>query len=339
MTQPNRQYPNTRLRRIRQKAFARNLVAEHQLTADDLIYPMFVIEGENIREPVVSMPGIERVSIDLLIEEAKECVELGINALALFPCIEPSLKTEMAESAYDNNGLIPRAISALKAACPDLGVIADIALDPFTSHGQDGVLNAQGEILNDETLEILAKQAVCYAKAGVDIVAPSDMMDGRVSKIRGALEQVGLCDTMILAYAAKYASSFYGPFRGAVGSITALGKADKYSYQMSPSNTQEALHEVALDISEGADIVMIKPCMPYLDIIYRIKSKFNMPTFAYHVSGEYAMLKAAVINGWLEEKPCVFEVLLGFKRAGADAIFTYYAKQVAQWLKETVEVK
>lgn len=334
MTQLNRQYPNTRLRRIRQKAFARDLVAEHQLTVDDLIYPMFVMEGENIREPIVSMPGIDRVSIDLLIEEAKECVELGIKALALFPYIAPELKTEMAEQAYDHNGLIPRAIKALKAACPDLGVIADIALDPYTSHGQDGILNSQDEILNDETLEILTKQAVCCAKAGADMVAPSDMMDGRIGEIRKVLEQAGHSEVLILAYAAKYASNFYGPFRGAVGSASALGKADKYSYQMSPSNSDEALHEVALDIAEGADIVMVKPGMPYLDIVYKIKDQFKMPTFAYHVSGEYAMLKAAVINGWLDEKSCVFEALLGFKRAGADAVLTYYAKQVAQWLKE-----
>lgn len=337
MTQLNRQYPNTRLRRIRQKAFARDLIAEHQLTVDDLIYPMFVMEGENIREPIVSMPGVDRVSIDLLIEEAKECVELGIKALALFPYITPDLKTEMAEQAYNNNGLIPRAIKALKAACPDLGVIADVALDPYTSHGQDGILNSQGEILNDETLEILAKQAVCCARAGADMVAPSDMMDGRIGEIRKALEQAGHSEVLILAYAAKYASNFYGPFRGAVGSASALGKADKYSYQMSPSNSDEALHEVALDIAEGADIVMVKPGMPYLDIVYKIKDQFKMPTFAYHVSGEYAMLKAAVINGWLDEKTCVFEALLGFKRAGADAVLTYYAKQVAQWLKETEE--
>lgn len=334
MTQLNRQYPNTRLRRIRQKAFARDLVAEHRLTVDDLIYPMFVVEGKNIREPIVSMPGINRVSIDLLEEEAKECVELGIKALALFPYIDPDLKTEMAEKAYDDNGLIPRAIKALKAICPDLGVIADIALDPYTSHGQDGILNAQDEILNDETLKILMRQAVCCADAGADMVAPSDMMDGRIGEIRKALEQAGHHDTLILAYAAKYASSFYGPFRHAVGSAGALGKADKFSYQMSPSNSDEALHEVALDIAEGADIVMVKPGMPYLDIVYRIKEQFKMPTFAYHVSGEYAMLKAAVINGWLDEKACVFEALLGFKRAGADAVLTYYAKQVAQWLKK-----
>ena len=332
MTQLSRQYPNTRLRRIRQKAFARNLVAEHQLTIDDLIYPMFVVEGEGVRHPIAAMPGIDRVSIDLLIEEAKECAGLGIKALALFPYIDGKLKTEMAEQAYDANGLIPRAIKALKEACPELGVIADIALDPYTSHGQDGILDARGSILNDVTINILVKQAICCANAGADMVAPSDMMDGRVGVIRRALEQAGHRDTLILAYAAKYASSFYGPFRSAVGSASALGQADKLSYQMSPSNSSEALHEVALDIAEGADIVMVKPGMPYLDIIYKVKREFKMPTFAYHVSGEYAMLKAAAINGWLEEKPCVLEVLLGFKRAGADAILTYYAKQVAQWL-------
>jgi len=293
-----------------------------------------VMEGENIREPIASMPGIERLSIDFLIEEAQACYELGINAIALFPYIDASKKTLDAKHAYDDSGLIPRAIRALKKACPDLGIIADIALDPYTSHGQDGVIDEKGLILNDITLEILVKQALCCAKAGADVVAPSDMMDGRIGVIRAALEKNHFPDVLILAYSAKYASSFYGPFRDAVGSKSALGKADKFSYQMSPSNGDEALHEVALDIQEGADMVMIKPGMPYLDILYRVKTQFMMPTFVYHVSGEYAMLKAAAQNGWIDEKSCVLEAMVSFKRAGADAILTYYAKQVAIWLRE-----
>ncbi len=326
------QYPARRPRRIRQQSFARRLVAEHKVTVDDLIYPLFVLEGDKLRQPIVSMPGIERLSIDELVQEARECHALGIQAIALFPYIEQDKKSLYAEEAYSDDGLIPRAIRALKKEIPGLGVIADIALDPYTSHGQDGVINDDGLILNDVTIDILVKQALCCARAGADIVAPSDMMDGRIGAIRQALEQGGFPDLMILAYSAKYASSFYGPFRDAVGSKSALGKADKFSYQMSPSNGDECLHELALDIQEGADFVMVKPGMPYLDILYRVKSRFLMPTFVYHVSGEYAMLKAAAHNGWLDEQACVMEVLLGFKRAGADAILTYYAKQVAQWL-------
>lgn len=328
------QFPARRMRRIRQKLFARRLVAENALTINDLIYPLFVIEGENVRQPIASMPGIERLSIDILVAEAQECYELGINAIALFPYIEIAHKTLDAKEAYNEQGLIPRAIRAIKKACPDLGIIADIALDPYTSHGQDGVIDENGLIINDVTIEILIQQALCCAKAGADVVAPSDMMDGRIEKIREALEKNNFHDVMILAYSAKYASSFYGPFRDAVGSKSALGKADKYSYQMSPSNGDEALHEVGLDIQEGADIVMVKPGMPYLDILYRVKKEFLMPTFVYHVSGEYAMLKAAAQKGWLDEKACVLEALLSFKRAGADAILTYYAKQVAQWWRE-----
>lgn len=327
-----RQFPSSRLRRIRQKPFARRLVAENQVSVDDLIYPMFVIEGENIRQPIASMPGIERLSIDALVKEAIECFELGINAIALFPYIDASKKTLHAEEAYNEDGLIPRAIRAIKKACPGLGVVADIALDPYTSHGQDGVINDTGLILNDVTIEILIQQSLCCARAGADVVAPSDMMDGRIGAIRNALEKEKFSDVLILAYSAKYASSFYGPFRDAVGSKAALGKADKFSYQMSPSNGDEAMHEVALDIQEGADIVMIKPGMPYLDIVYRVKTQFTMPTFVYHVSGEYAMLKAASQNGWIDEKACVIEAMMSFKRAGADAILTYYAKQIASWL-------
>ncbi len=330
-----RRFPQTRLRRLRQKPFARRLVAEHCLTVNDLIYPIFIVDGERRREAIGSMPGIERISLDYLLEEAKICMELGINAIALFPNIHASLKSLDAAYAYDDDGLIPRAIRALKQAYPALGIIADIALDPYTSHGQDGVINERGDIMNDVTLEILAKQALCYARAGVDIVAPSDMMDGRIGVIRDAFETAGFHETLILAYSAKYASSFYGPFRDAVGSKGALGKADKFSYQMSPSNHDEALHEVALDIQEGADIVMVKPGLPCLDVLNQVKQAYRMPTFVYHVSGEYAMLKAAAAQAYVEEKSCVFETLLAFKRAGADAIITYYAKQVAQWMKES----
>lgn len=328
------QYPARRMRRVRQKPFARRLVAENNVTVHDLIYPMFVIEGKSVREPIASMPGIERLSIDLLVEEARQCHALGIEMIALFPMIDATKKSLYAEDAYDDAGLMPRAIQALKKAIPTLGVIADIALDPYTSHGQDGVIDEHGLILNDITIEILIRQALCYARAGVDVVAPSDMMDGRIGEIRKALEQEKFPDVLILAYSAKYASNFYGPFREAVGSKAALGKADKFSYQMSPENGDEALHEVALDIQEGADIVMVKPGLPYLDILYRVKTHFLMPTFVYHVSGEYAMLKAAAQNGWLDERKSVMEVMLSFKRAGANAILTYYAKQIAQWLSE-----
>lgn len=334
-----RQFPSSRLRRIRQKPFARRLVAENHVTVDDLIYPMFVMEGENVRQPIASMPGIERFSIDVLVKEACECVELGINAIALFPYIDSSKKSLHAEESYNDDGLIPRAIRALKKACPGLGVIADIALDPYTSHGQDGVIDDNGLILNDVTIELLIKQALCCVRAGADVVAPSDMMDGRIGAIRQALEKEKFPDVLILAYSAKYASSFYGPFRDAVGSKAALGKADKFSYQMSPSNGNEALHEVALDIQEGADIVMVKPGMPYLDIVYRVKTQFTMPTFVYHVSGEYAMLKAAAQQGWIDEQSCVMEAMMSFKRAGADAILTYYAKQAAIWFRDEVPEK
>lgn len=329
-----RQYPVCRMRRIRQKPFARRLVSENHVSVDDLIYPMFVIEGENVRQPITSMPGIERLSLDQLIQEARECYALGINAIALFPYIEKEKKSLYAEEAHNDEGLIPRVIRALKKELPELGVIADIALDPYTSHGQDGVIDEGGLILNDVTIEILIKQALCCARAGADVVAPSDMMDGRIGVIRQALEKEKFTDVLILAYSAKYASSFYGPFRDAVGSKAALGKADKFSYQMSPSNGDEALHEVALDVQEGGDIVMIKPGTPYLDIVHRVKTEFKMPTFVYHVSGEYAMLKAASQQGWVDEKACVMETMMSFKRAGADAVLTYYAKQVAQWLKK-----
>lgn len=331
----NRQFPQARLRRIRLKPFARSLCAENQLSVNDLIFPVFVMEGQDEAQVIESMPGISRLSIDFLVKEAKECAALGIQALALFPYIGAAHKSEDARYAFDDNGLIPRAVKAIKAVCPDMGVIVDVALDPYTSHGQDGLINDSGEILNDETLEVLAKQALCCAKAGADMVAPSDMMDGRIGVIRQALEKNDYSNVMVLAYAAKYASSFYGPFRDAVGSKTSLGKADKFSYQMSPNNVDEALHEVALDIQEGADIVMIKPGLPYLDIVSKVKTQFKMPTFAYHVSGEYAMLKAAARNGWLDERQCVLEALLCFKRAGCDAILTYYAKEVANWLAQS----
>lgn len=330
-----RQFPQTRMRRTRLKPFARNLCAENQLSANDLIYPVFVIEGRHLRQPIESMPGIARLSIDFLVQEAQECAALGIQALALFPYIEAEHKTDDARYAFDDKGLIPRAVKAIKAACPEIGIIVDVALDPYTSHGQDGLIGESGEILNDETLKVLAKQALCCAKAGADVVAPSDMMDGRIGVIRQALEEDGLNNVMVLAYAAKYASSFYGPFRDAVGSKASLGKADKFSYQMSPSNADEALHEVALDIQEGADMVMVKPGLLYLDIVTKVKTQFKMPTFAYHVSGEYAMLKAAAQNGWLDERQCVLEALLCFKRAGCDAVLTYYAKQVAGWLAQS----
>ncbi|MCD8500185.1 MAG: porphobilinogen synthase [Gammaproteobacteria bacterium] len=327
-------YPLRRLRRIRQQPFARRLVAEHQLTVNDLIYPLFVLEGQNIREPIPSLPAIERLSIDHLVKEAQGCHALGIQAVALFPCIAADKKTLDAKEAYNDSGLIPRAIRALKEAIPSLGVIADIALDPYTSHGQDGITDRNGMILNDQTVDVLVKQALCCARAGVDILAPSDMMDGRIGVIRRALEENTFSEVMILAYCAKYASSFYGPFREAVGSKGALGKADKFSYQVSPSNGDEGLHEAALDIQEGADMVMVKPGLPYLDMVYRVKSQFLMPTFVYQVSGEYAMLKAASQHGWIDEKACVMETMLGFKRAGADAIITYYAHQIAQWLHD-----
>jgi porphobilinogen synthase len=319
---------------MRKDEFSRRLMREHHLTTDDLIYPVFVMEGHQKEEVIPSMPGIKRQSVDLMIETAKECFNLGIPAIALFPVIDAKLKTEDAKEAYNPDGLIPRVVALLKQHVPDLGVITDVALDPYTSHGQDGLIDASGYVLNDETVEVLIKQALSHAKAGADIVAPSDMMDGRIGKIREALEKEGFVNTKILAYSAKYASSFYGPFRDAVGSAKNLGKSDKNSYQMDPANTDEALTEVELDINEGADMVMVKPGMPYLDIVYRVKATFGVPTYAYQVSGEYAMLKAASQNGWLDEKAVVMESLLAFKRAGADGILSYYAIEVARWLKD-----
>ena len=325
---------SNRPRRMRKDEFSRRLMREHHLRTDDLIYPVFVMEGHQKEEAIPSMPGIKRQSIDLIIDTAKECFKLGIPAIALFPVIDANLKTEDAKEAYNPEGLVPRVVALLKKHVPQLGVITDVALDPYTSHGQDGLIDASGYVLNDETVEVLIKQALSHAKAGADIVAPSDMMDGRIGKIREALEKEGFIHTKILAYSAKYASSFYGPFRDAVGSSKNLGGSDKNSYQIDPANTDEALTEVELDINEGADMVMVKPGLPYLDIVYRVKTAFGVPTYAYQVSGEYAMLKAASQNGWLDEKAVVMESLLAFKRAGADGIFSYYAMEVAQWLQE-----
>jgi porphobilinogen synthase len=324
---------STRMRRMRASPFSRELMREHTLTASDLIFPIFILEGEQQRQPIASMPGVERLSIDLLVAEAKELVTLGIPAIALFPVIDESLKSLDAAEAYNPQGLVPRAVKALKAAAPELGVITDIALDPYTSHGQDGLINEDGYVLNDETVAVLVKQALCHAAAGVDIVAPSDMMDGRVGEIRDALEQQNFSNTLILAYAAKYASNFYGPFRDAVGSSGNLGGGNKHTYQMDPANSDEAIREVALDLEEGADMVMVKPGLPYLDVVQRVKQELAAPTFVYHVSGEYAMLKAAANNGWLNEKACVMEAMLCCKRAGADGILTYFAKDIARWLK------
>ena len=328
------QYPYTRPRRMRRDEFSRRLMRENSITANDLIYPVFVLEGNNQREAVASMPGIERKSIDLLLKEAEEALTLGIPALALFPVVPAEKKSLQAEEAYNPDGLAQRAVRELKKQFPELGVITDVALDPFTSHGQDGLLDEEGYVTNDATVDVLVKQAVSHAEAGANVVAPSDMMDGRVGQIRLALEEAGHVNTRILAYAAKYASRYYGPFRDAVGSAANLGGGNKYSYQMDPANSNEALHEVALDIDEGADMVMIKPGMPYLDIVRRIKETFEFPTYVYQVSGEYAMLKAAAQNGWLDEKAVVLEALLGMKRAGADGILTYYAMDAARWLKE-----
>lgn len=328
----------TRPRRMRRSEFSRRLMRENKLSTDDLIYPMFVIEGENKREAVASMPGVDRVSIDQLLLEARQCFDLGIPAIALFPVVSQSKKSDDAAEAYNPDGLAQTAVRALKKALPELGVITDVALDPFTNHGQDGLIDDSGYVLNDETVAVLIKQALSHAAAGADIVAPSDMMDGRIGAIRQALEANNFINTRILAYSAKYASSFYGPFRDAVGSAKNLaggpGGGTKYSYQMDPANSDEALHEVELDIREGADMFMVKPGMPYLDIVRRVKQEFAVPTYAYQVSGEYAMLKAAAQNGWLDEKATVMESLLGFKRAGADGILTYYAKTVAQWLQQ-----
>lgn len=327
-------YPYTRMRRMRRDDFSRRLMRENVLTANDLIWPVFVLEGENQREAITSMPGVERLSIDLLVEEAKAAAALGIPMMAIFPVTPPEAKSAKAEEAWNPDGLAQRAVRALKAAVPEMGVMTDVALDPFTTHGQDGLMDDNGYILNDETVAALVKQALSHAEAGADVVAPSDMMDGRIGEIRDVLEQYGHLNTRIMAYAAKYASSFYGPFRDAVGSAANLKGGNKYSYQMDPANSNEALREVALDLQEGADMVMVKPGMPYLDIVRLIKDEFKAPTFVYHVSGEYAMLKAAGMNGWINEKACVMEALLCMKRAGADGILTYYAKQVAEWLKQ-----
>jgi porphobilinogen synthase len=325
-------FPQLRMRRMRRDVFSRRIMRETILTPADLIQPLFVIPGTNRTEPVVSMPSVERLSIDRLVREAEQLYQLGIPAIALFPVPDMSDKSAGAEAAYHPEGLVQQAVRAVKAAVPELGVITDVALDPYTSHGQDGVTDAQGYVLNDETIDVLCRQAVSHAEAGADMVAPSDMMDGRIGHIRATLEAAGYIHTRILAYAAKYASAFYGPFRDAVGSAVNLGGGDKATYQQDPANSDEALREVELDLNEGADLVMIKPAMPYLDIVRRVKDRFGVPTLAYQVSGEYAMLKAAAQQGWLDEQTAVQESLLGIKRAGADAILTYYAKSVAGWL-------
>ncbi|RIX48802.1 MAG: porphobilinogen synthase [Rhodocyclales bacterium GT-UBC] len=327
------QFPGTRMRRMRRDDFSRRLMRESVLTVDDFIYPVFVLEGAGRIEKVASMPGVERQSLDILLKTAERAVKLGIPALALFPVVDASRKSLGAEEAYNENGLVPQVVSALKREFPELGVITDGALDPYTTHGQDGLIDATGYVLNDETVAVLQKQALCHAAAGVDVVAPSDMMDGRIGSIRTALDGQGFIHTRILAYSAKYASAFYGPFRDAVGSAANLGKGNKYTYQMDPGNSDEALKEVALDLQEGADMVMVKPGMPYLDIVRRVKDEFGVPTYAYQVSGEYAMLKAAAQNGWLDERSCVLESLLAFKRAGADGILTYFALDAAEYLK------
>jgi porphobilinogen synthase len=333
MAYNNINFPRTRMRRMRYNDFSRRLMRENHLSVDDLIYPMFVTEGANQKEPVVSMPGVERFSLDLLLAQAEEIYNLGIPAIALFPVTPADKKSDDAAEAFNPDGLAQRSVRALKNAFPELGIITDVALDPFTSHGQDGLINQDGYVMNDETNGVLVKQALSHAEAGAAIVAPSDMMDGRIGAIRQALEAQNHVNTLILAYSAKYASSFYGPFRDAVGSAGSLGKSNKYGYQMDPANSDEAMREIQLDLQEGADMVMVKPGMPYLDIIRRVKEQFGVPTFAYQVSGEYAMIKAAAMNGWLDEKQVVLESLLAFKRAGSDAILTYYAKSVAQWLK------
>ncbi|MBD3666945.1 MAG: porphobilinogen synthase [Kangiella sp.] len=328
-------FPSRRLRRIRSQAFSRDLVRENSISAKDLIYPVFVLEGKNKKEAVASMPGVERKTLDLLLEECQEIVDLGIPAIALFPVIDAAKKSLEAEEAYNPEGLVQTTVKAIKAQFPQLGVITDVALDPYTSHGQDGIIDDNGYILNDITKEVLVKQALSHAAAGADVVAPSDMMDGRIGAIREALEASDYVNTMILSYAAKYASSFYGPFRDAVGSAGALGKADKKTYQMDPANSDEALHEVVLDIEEGADMVMVKPGMPYLDIVRRVKDEFKVPTFAYQVSGEYAMIKAAAANGWLNEEQIVMEAMMSFKRAGCDGVLTYFAKDICRYLAKS----
>ncbi|MBX3628631.1 MAG: porphobilinogen synthase [Nitrosomonas sp.] len=326
------QFPQKRMRRLRRDNFSRKLVQENHLQASDFIYPVFVLDGTNREEQVESMPGVTRSSIDLLMKKAERCLTLGVPAVAIFPVIDASLKNLIADEAYNPEGLVPRVVRHLKQNFPELGVITDIALDPYTSHGQDGLIDDSGYVLNDETVEVLIKQALTHAEAGADVVAPSDMMDGRIKSIRNALDDEKFIYTRILAYSAKYASSFYGPFRDAVGSATNLGKGNKYTYQIDPANSNEALWEVGLDLTEGADMIMVKPGMPYLDIVWQVKNQFKAPTFVYQVSGEYAMFKAAAISGWLNEEACVLESLLSFKRAGADGILTYYALDAANWL-------
>jgi porphobilinogen synthase len=327
-------YPQIRMRRMRRDGFSRDLMREHILTPADFIYPVFVLEGSNKVEDVKSMPGVQRKTLDLLLKDAEQCMKLGIPVMAIFPVIDTPLKSLDASEAYNPKGLVPRVVAALKKNFPELGIMTDIALDPYTSHGQDGLLDDSGYVLNDETIAVLTRQAQVHAAAGADIVAPSDMMDGRIGAVRAALDAHKHIHTRIMAYSAKYASSFYGPFRDAVGSSVNLGAGNKYTYQMDPANSDEALWEVGLDLQEGADMVMVKPGMPYLDIVRRVKDEFKAPTFVYQVSGEYAMLKAAAQNGWLNEKACVLEALLSFKRAGADGILTYFALDAARWLKE-----
>jgi porphobilinogen synthase len=327
-------FPATRMRRMRANEFSRRLMRENILTANDLIWPVFVLEGDDAVEPVASMPGVERMTIDRLLPAAERCMKLGVPAIALFPVVSADCKSEDAREAWNPEGLAQRAVAALKQRFPEFGVITDVALDPFTTHGQDGLIDDTGYVMNDATVDVLVKQALSHAEAGADIVAPSDMMDGRIGEIRQALETEGFPNKQILAYSAKYASSFYGPFRDAVGSAGNLAGGNKYSYQMDPANSDEAIREVELDLEEGADMVMIKPAMPYLDIIRRVKETFEAPTFAYQVSGEYAMLKAAAQNGWLDEEAVVMEALTSIKRAGADGILTYFAPQAAQWIKD-----
>lgn len=330
------QYPFVRMRRMRRDDFSRRLMREHRVTANDLIYPVFVLDGEKRVEPVASMPGVERVSMDRLLPIAEECVRLGIPVIALFPVIDQSLKSADGREATNPDGIVPRIAKQLKQRFPELGVLTDVALDPYTTHGQDGLIDSSGYVLNDETIAVLTQQALLQAQAGVDIVAPSDMMDGRIGAIRAALEQGGAIHTRIMAYSAKYASAFFAPFRDAVGSSASLGASNKMTYQMDPANTDEALWEVGLDLAEGADMVMVKPGMPYLDIVRRVKDAYKAPTFVYQVSGEYSMLKAAAANGWLDEKKVVLESMLAFKRAGADGILTYFGLQVARWLREEI---
>lgn len=334
MTSLTGKYPALRMRRMRKDEFSRRLMREHRLSKDDLIYPLFVIDGKNRTVAVDSMPGVQRYTVDRLLRHAETCVRAGIPAIALFPAIERSLKTADGREAFNPKGLVPRAVAALKKNFPELGVITDVALDPYTTHGQDGVIDGSGYVLNDETVAVLEKQALACAAAGVDIVAPSDMMDGRIGAIRAALDRRNFIHTRIMAYSAKYASGFYGPFRDAVGSAKQLGKSDKRNYQMDPANSNEALREVGLDLQEGADMVMVKPGLPYLDIVRRVKDEFGAPTFVYQVSGEYAMLKAAAASGWLDEQRCAMEALLAFKRAGADGILTYFALDAARWIDQ-----